>query len=158
MDDLYQGIEDRVFRESIDELRILYEKFYELNIHKGLLNYQMKKREWMIERDYLLSRKTLIEKSLQTLNPNDHTYSKHYYRMMEELDENTLKLDINRVKEPEDSEKMEEMILRRDEYLIEFEKRREKLSQKYDIKIPTYLFNPGTLSKDYSSCVVEDVE
>ncbi len=158
MDDIYQGLEDRVFREKMDELRILYEKFYELNIHKGLLNYQIKKREWMIERDYLLSRKTLIERSLQTLDPNEHCYGKHYYRMMEELDENTLKLDINRVKEPEDSEKMEEMILRRDEYLIEFEKRREKLSQKYDIKIPTYLFNPGTLSKDYSSCVVEDVE
>ncbi len=158
MTDIYQGIEDRVFREKMDELRILYEKFYELNIHKGLLNYQIKKREWMIERDYLLSRKTLLERSLKTLDPNEHTYGKQYYRIIEELEENTLKLDINRVKEPEDSEKMEEMILRRDEYLIEFEKRREKLSQKYDIKIPTYLFNPGILSKDYSSCVVEDVE
>ncbi len=158
MEDLYQGIEDGEFREKMDELKVLYEKFYELNIHKSLLNYQIKKRQWMIERDYLVSRRTLIEKSLQTLDPNKHTYGKQYYRLIEELDENTLELDTNRVKEPEDSKKMEEMILRRDEYLIEFEKRRERLSKKYDIKIPTYLFNPGTLSKDYSSCVVEDVE
>ncbi len=158
MTDIYQGIEDRVFREKMDELRILYEKFYELNIHKGLLNYQIKKREWMIERDYLLSRRALMEKSLKTLNPNEHTYGKHYYRITEELDENTLELDMNRVKEPEGSEKMEEMIQKRDEFLIEFERLRERLSKKYDIKIPTYLFNPGKLSKDYSSCVVEDVE
>jgi hypothetical protein len=158
MEEIYQGIEDRVFREKMDELRVLYEKFYELNIHKGLLNYQIKKREWIIEREYLLSRRTLIEKSLKTLNPNEHTYGKHYYRMTEELEENTLELDMNRVKEPGDSEKMEEMIMRRDEYLIEFEKLRERLSKKYDIKIPTYLFNPGTLSKEFTSCIVEEIE
>lgn len=148
-------ITDKVFLEKIEELRILYGKFYELNIQKGLLNYQIKKREWLVEKEYLQSRRNLMERSMKTLNPNEHSYAKQYYHLIEDMEENTLQIDMNRVKEPTDSQKMDAMLQLKDEYLIEFERIREKLSKKYDVKIPTYLFNPGTLSNDFkqSSCI-----
>lgn len=144
----------KISDKEMKELRILYQKFYELNIHKGLLNYQIKKREWYVEREYLMSRKSLIERSLKTLNPNEHSYAKQYYRLIEELDENTLQIDMNRVKEPTDSERMDMMLQLKDKYLIEFERIREELSKKYGVKIPTYIFNPGTLSEEFKpSCL-----
>lgn len=159
----WNKIKDKVFLEGVEKLRILYQKFYELNIHKGLLNYQIKKREWLVEKEYLQSRRNLIDRSIKSLNPNDHSYGKQYYRLIEDLEENTLQIDMNRVKEPLDSERMEVMLQQKDEYLIEFERIREKLSKKYNVKIPTYIFNPGTLSKEFKpSCITcneeEDVQ